>query len=103
MENRLARLGVGWDGRWPVACGRLEISPSCRLCWKSSVSRKFCPLATTPLSIRMAYTFSHPAQQKVASPEGKAQRVHVMTRVQPLPHDRGSERIIWGLAFLVST
>ena len=34
--------------------GGLEIKPSRKLCWNNSVSRKFCPEATTPLSRRMA-------------------------------------------------
>ena len=48
------------------AAGVARSRPSFRLCWKSAVSRKFWPEASTPLSIRMAWTFSHPAQQKAS-------------------------------------
>src|ERR1035438_4354342 len=64
-----------WTVLWPVTSARLEIKPSWRLRWKSSVSRKFWQVATTQLSTRIAWTFSQPAQQYAASP----QSVQVMT------------------------
>ena len=42
------------SGMGEAAALRFEMRPSLRLCWNSSVSRKFCPEAMTPLSSRIA-------------------------------------------------
>ena len=54
MEDGLASLRVWRHRRLRSGCAPVEIRPRRRLCWKSSVSRKFWPEASTPLSTRMA-------------------------------------------------